>query len=53
LKSLRETGKTPLTIIEIVRKMLGLPDEKIKTTEELLFLCFAYKPFMNEKIRSI
>jgi glutamyl-tRNA synthetase len=53
LKSLREPGKTPLTIIEIVRKMLGLPDEKIKTTEELLFLCFAYKPFMNEKIRSI
>ena len=53
LKSLRETGKTPLTIIEIVRKMLGLPDEKIKTTEELVQLCLAYKPFLNEKIRSI
>jgi hypothetical protein len=33
--------------------MLGLPDEKIETTEELLQLCFANKPFMNEKIRSI
>ena len=53
LKSLRETGKTPLTIIEIARKSLGLPDEKIETTPELVQLCLAYKPFLNEKIRSI
>jgi glutamyl-tRNA synthetase len=53
LKSLRETGKTPLTIIEIARKSLGLPDEKIETTAELVQLCLAYKPFLNEKIRSI
>ena len=53
LKSLRETGKTPLTIIEIAKKSLGLPDEKIETTPELVQLCLAYKPFLNEKIRSI
>jgi glutamyl-tRNA synthetase len=53
LKALRENGQTPFTILEIARKMLGLPDEKIETTEELLQLCFANKPFMNEKIRSI
>lgn len=53
LKSLRETGKTPLTIIEITKKSLGLPDEKIETTAELVQLCLAYKPFLNEKIRSI
>lgn len=53
LKSLRETGKTSLTIIEIARKMLGLPDEKIETTAELVQLCLTYKPFLNEKIRSI
>jgi len=53
LKSLRETGKTLLTIIELVRNSLGLPDEKIETTAELVQLCLAYKPFLNEKIRSI
>lgn len=53
LKSLRETGQSLLNILETVRKILGLPDEKIATTEELLQLCFAHKPFMNEKIRSI
>ena len=53
LKSLRETLKTPLTILEIARKSLGLPDEKIETTPELIQLCLAYKPFLNEKIRSI
>lgn len=53
LKSLRETGKNPLAILEIARKMLGLPDEKIGTTAELVQLCLAYKPFLNEKIRSI
>ena len=50
LKSLRENGQTPTTIVEAARKILGLPDEKIETTEELLQLCFANKPFLNEKI---
>jgi glutamyl-tRNA synthetase len=50
LKALRENGQIPLNILEIARKMLGLPDEKIETTEDLVKLCIAYKPFMNEKI---
>jgi len=50
LKSLRENGQTPFNILEIVRKILGLPDEKIETTEDLVKLCMAYKPFLNEKI---
>lgn len=53
LKSLRENGQPPLNILETVRKILGLPDEKIETTKELLQLCFANKPFANEKIRNI
>ena len=53
LKSLRETRQTPSKIIELARKLLGLPDEKIETTPELVQLCLAYKPFLNEKIRSI
>jgi glutamyl-tRNA synthetase len=50
LKALRENGQTPFTILEIARKILGLPDEKIETTEDLVKLCMAYKPFSNEKI---
>jgi glutamyl-tRNA synthetase len=50
LKSLRENGQTPTTIVEAVRKILGLPDEKIETTEDLVKLCMAYKSFLNEKI---
>lgn len=50
LKSLRENGQTPTTIVEAVRKILGLPDEKIETTEDLVKLCMAYKPFLYEKI---
>ena len=50
LKSFRENGQIPLNILEIARKMLGLPDEKIETTEDLSKLCIAYKPFLNEKI---
>ena len=53
LKALRETRQTPFKIIELARKLLGLPDEKIGTTAELVQLCLAYKPFLNEKIRSI
>ncbi len=41
LKSLRETGKTPLTIIEIARKSLGLPDEKIETTARISTTMFS------------
>jgi glutamyl-tRNA synthetase len=50
LKSLRENGQTPTTIVEAARKILGLPDENIKTTEDLVKLYMAYKPFLNEKI---
>jgi len=50
LKSFRENGQTPTTIVEAVRKILGLPDEKIETTEDLVKLCMAYKSFLNEKI---
>jgi glutamyl-tRNA synthetase len=50
LKSLRENGQTPTTIVEAARKILGLPDEKIETTEDLVKLCMAYKSFLNEKI---
>jgi len=50
LKSLRENGQTPFNIIEAARKILGLPDEKIETTEDLVKLCMAIKPFLNEKI---
>lgn len=50
LKSLRENGHTPERIIEAARKILGLPDENIKTTEDLVKLSVAYKPLLNEKI---
>jgi len=50
LKFFRETGQMPLNIIELARKLLGLPDEKIETTKDLVELCIAYKPFLNEKI---
>lgn len=50
LKALRENGQTPFNILKIARKILGLPDEKIETTEDLVKLCMAYKPFSNEKI---
>lgn len=50
LKSLRENGHTPERIIEAARKILGLPDENIKTTEDLVKLSVDYKPLLNEKI---
>jgi hypothetical protein len=48
LKFFRETGQMPLNIIELARNLLGLPNEKIETTEELVQLCFSFKPFLNE-----
>lgn len=50
LKSLRKNGQTPVSIVEAARKILGLPNENIKTTEDLLKLCMAFKPLLNEKI---
>jgi glutamyl-tRNA synthetase len=48
LKSFRENGQMPSNIIELARNLLGLPNEKIETTEELVQLCFSFKPFLNE-----
>jgi glutamyl/glutaminyl-tRNA synthetase len=47
LKALRENGQIPFNILEIARKILGLPNEKIETTEDLVKLCMAYKPLFK------
>lgn len=48
IKSMRESGFSPKLLIEVARKLLGLPAQKIETTAELLQLCKENNPFKDE-----